>query len=72
MATKATGWQHWWWRLGVASVVNQHTFAALLLSFIVLPASCSKIFRMLTPCLDPLPDGAVRLLLAPSLAHIRA
>ena len=57
MASKARGWEHIWWRHGVASVINQHVFAALLLSFVVLPAASAKIFRMLTPCLEALPDG---------------
>ena len=37
MAQKTRGWEHIWWRHGVASVVNQHVFAALLLTFVVLP-----------------------------------
>ena len=52
-ASKAPGLeQNWWWH-----VVNQHVLAALLLSFVVLPAASAKIFRVLTPCLEPLPDG---------------
>ncbi len=57
MASKASGFKRFWWRQGVQSVLNQHVFAALLLSFVVLPAASSKIFRMLTPCLEELPDG---------------
>ena len=38
MASKASGFQRFWWRHGVQSVINQHVFAALLLSFVVLPA----------------------------------
>ena len=57
MASKASGWEHIWWRQGVSSILSQHVFAALLLSFVVLPAASSKIFRMLTPCLEELPDG---------------
>ena len=57
MASKSPGWERIWSRQAVRSILSQHVFAALLLSFVVLPAASSKTFRMLTPCLEKLPDG---------------
>ena len=43
-ALKESVFGHWSRKQGIASVFDQHAFAALLLSFIVLPVASSKIF----------------------------